>query len=34
MIGFQQHTSYVDGTPYSWYEYLPFTPYLGFRYLT
>ena len=33
-IGFQVRTTWVDGTPYSWHEYLLFTPYQGFRYLT
>lgn len=33
-IGFQVRTIYVDGTPYSWHEYLLFNPYAGFRYLT
>jgi len=32
-IGFQVRTIYVDGTPYSWHEYLLFNPYAGFRYL-
>ncbi len=34
VIGFQQRTIYVDGVAYSWYEYLLFNPYRGFRYLT
>jgi hypothetical protein len=34
VIGFQQRTIEVDGVPYSWYEYLLFNPYKGFRYLT
>jgi hypothetical protein len=33
-IGFQQRTITVEGTPYSWHEYLLFNPYQGFRYLT
>ena len=33
-IGFQVRTTWVDGTPYSWHEYLLFNPYQGFRYLT
>jgi len=33
-IGFQERTIQVDGIPYSWYEYLLFNPYAGFRYLT
>jgi hypothetical protein len=33
-IGFQQRTVYEDGGAYSWYEYLLFNPYKGFRYLT
>ena len=34
VIGFQRRTIQVDGTPYSWHEYLLFNPYQGFRYLT
>jgi hypothetical protein len=34
VIGFQVRTIYVDGTAYSWHEYLLFNPYAGFRYLT
>src|SRR5581483_934319 len=34
VIGFQVRTVYDEGTPYSWYEYLLFNPYKGFRYLT
>lgn len=34
VIGFQRRTIRVDGTPYSWHEYLLFNPYKGFRYLT
>lgn len=34
VIGFQQRTIIVDGVRYSWYEYLLFNPYHGFRYLT
>ncbi len=33
-IGFQVRTTWVDGVPYSWHEYLLFNPYEGFRYLT
>ncbi len=33
-IGFQVRTISVEGTPYSWSEYLLFNPYKGFRYLT
>ncbi len=33
-IGFQERTIEVEGVPYSWYEYLLFNPYKGFRYLT
>jgi hypothetical protein len=33
-IGFQQRTVYEDGVAYSWYEYLIFNPFKGFRYLT
>lgn len=33
-IGFQVRAIYVDGTAYSWHEYLLFNPYAGFRYLT
>ena len=34
VIGFQRRTIHVDGTPYSWDEYLLFNPFAGFRYLT
>ena len=34
VIGFQRRTIHVEGTPYSWDEYLLFNPYAGFRYLT
>lgn len=34
VIGFQRRTIVVDGTPYSWHEYLLFNPFKGFRYLT
>jgi Domain of unknown function (DUF4178) len=34
VIGFQERTIEVDGIKYSWYEYLLFNPYKGFRYLT
>jgi hypothetical protein len=34
VIGFQVRTITVDGTGYSWNEYLLFNPYKGFRYLT
>jgi hypothetical protein len=34
VIGFQERTIQVEGIPYSWYEYLLFNPYAGFRYLT
>jgi hypothetical protein len=34
VIGFQQRTIAVEGTYYSWEEYLLFNPYKGFRYLT
>ncbi len=33
-IGFQERTTYEDGEAYSWYEYLLFNPFKGFRYLT
>jgi hypothetical protein len=33
-IGFQVRTITVEGTDYSWREYLLFNPYKGFRYLT
>lgn len=33
-IGFQERTITVDGIPYSWYEYLLFNPYKGYRYLS
>ncbi len=34
VIGFERRTIHVDGTPYSWHEYVLFNPYKGFRYLT
>ncbi|MBZ5605758.1 MAG: DUF4178 domain-containing protein [Acidobacteriia bacterium] len=34
VIGFQARTVYDEGTAYTWYEYLLFNPYKGFRYLT
>jgi len=34
VIGFQRRTIQVDGTPYSWHEYVLFNPFKGFRYLT
>ncbi|MGI9101391.1 MAG: DUF4178 domain-containing protein [Terriglobales bacterium] len=34
VIGFQRRTILVEGTAYSWHEYLLFNPYKGFRYLT
>lgn len=34
VIGFQVRTITVEGTPYSWSEYLLFNPFKGFRYLT
>ena len=34
VIGFQVRTMEADGVPYSWREYLLFSPYKGFRYLT
>ena len=34
VIGFQRRTIHVDGTPYSWHEYVLFNPFKGFRYLT
>jgi hypothetical protein len=33
-IGFQERTTYEEGVAYSWFEYLLFNPYKGFRYLT
>ncbi len=33
-IGFQERKSMVDGTVYSWQEYLLFNPYKGYKYLT
>lgn len=33
-IGFQRRTVQVDGVDYSWFEYLLFNPYKGFRYFT
>jgi hypothetical protein len=34
VIGFMVRTITVEGTDYSWHEYLLFNPYKGFRYLT
>jgi Domain of unknown function (DUF4178) len=34
VIGFQRRTIHVDGTPYSWHEYVLFNPFKGFRYLS
>jgi hypothetical protein len=34
VIGFQVRTVTVEGVDYSWHEYLLFSPYQGFRYLT
>jgi hypothetical protein len=34
IIGFQRRSITVDGTRYSWDEYVLFNPYRGFRYLT
>jgi hypothetical protein len=34
VVGFQVRTIVVEGTAYSWSEYLLFNPYKGFRYLT
>lgn len=34
VVGFQRRTIRVEGISYSWYEYLLFNPYKGFRYLT
>ncbi len=34
VVGFQRRTIRVEGTDYSWHEYLLFNPYKGFRYLT
>src|SRR5215469_3529641 len=34
VIGFQRRTIQVDGTSYSWHEYVLFNPFKGFRYLT
>src|SRR5579884_1797097 len=34
VIGFQLRTITVDGTPYTWAEYLLFNPYKGFAYLS
>jgi Domain of unknown function (DUF4178) len=34
VIGFERRTIRVDGTPYSWHEYVLFNPFKGFRYLT
>ncbi|ABF39113.1 conserved hypothetical protein [Candidatus Koribacter versatilis Ellin345] len=33
VIGFQRRTIQVEGTDYSWHEYLLFNPFKGFRYL-
>jgi hypothetical protein len=33
-IGFQCRTVYEDGEAFSWYEYLLFNPYKGFRYIS
>ena len=33
-VGFMQRTITVEGTDYSWREYVLFNPYKGFRYLT
>ena len=34
VIGYQRRSTLVDGTRYSWHEYVLFNPYKGFRYLT
>jgi len=34
VIGFQRRSTQVDGTTYSWREYVLFNPYKGLRYLT
>src|SRR5262245_26203805 len=34
VIGYQRRTVRVEGTDYSWSEYLLFNPYKGFRYFT
>jgi hypothetical protein len=34
VIGFQERETEVEGLPYSWREYLLFSPYKGFRYFT
>ena len=34
IIGMQERQIKVDGTTYSWHEYLLFNPYAGFRYLS
>jgi hypothetical protein len=34
VVGFQRRTIEVEGVHYSWYEYLLFNPYEGYRYLT
>src|SRR5579884_4263150 len=34
VIGFQLRTIEVDGTPYTWAEYLLFNPFRGFAYLS
>ena len=34
IIGMQERQIMVDGTTYSWQEYLLFNPYVGFRYLS
>ncbi len=34
VVGFQRRTIVVEGVHYSWFEYLLFNPYEGYRYLT
>jgi hypothetical protein len=34
VVGFQRRTIHVEGIAYSWHEYVLFSPYKGFRYLT
>lgn len=34
VVGFQRRTTYSDGDQFSWFEYLLFNPYAGYRYLT
>lgn len=34
VVGFQRRTIRVEGVDYSWFEYLLFNPYHGYRYLT